>query len=58
MTQPAPPGLPAEPTRDDLLHRNRLALSLLDQRGATAETAVLVRRVLAGEPIESLCAAG
>jgi hypothetical protein len=54
MTHPAPPGPDATPTRDDLWSRNRLALALLDQRGASTETAVLVQRVLTGETIESL----
>lgn len=42
------------PSRAELWRRHQLALSVLDQRGTTAETAVLVRRILSGEPIESL----
>lgn len=39
------------PSRAELWHRTQLAISLLNQRGATAETASLVRRVLAGEQV-------
>jgi hypothetical protein len=50
MTHPEPPG----PSRDELWRRHQLALSVLNQRGRTAETAELVQRVLDGEPIEAL----
>lgn len=42
------------PSRAKLWGQRQLALSLLDQRGPTAETAALVRRVLLGESIEEL----
>ena len=42
------------PSRAELWRRTQLALSVLDQRGASVESAVLVRRILSGEPIESL----
>lgn len=42
------------PSRAELWARHQLALSVLDQRGASTETAALVRRILSGEPIETL----
>jgi hypothetical protein len=42
------------PGRAELWQQRQLALSLLDHRGPTAETAALVRRVLLGESIERL----
>ncbi len=43
-------------SRAELRGRINLALSLLSHRGHTAETAVLVERVLRGESIEQLAA--
>ena len=45
---------PSAPSRAELWRRHRLALSVLDHRGTTAETSVLVQRILSGEPIETL----
>lgn len=42
------------PDRDTLWRQHQLALAVLNQRGETAETAALVRRVLEGESIEAL----
>ena len=42
------------PSRAELWRRHRLALSVLNQRGATAESASVVRHILLGEPIEVL----
>lgn len=42
------------PSRAELWARNQLALSVLDQRGATAETAVLVQRILLGASVDEL----
>lgn len=42
------------PSRAELWRRSQLALSVLDQRGASAETAVLVRRILSGDSFDEL----
>lgn len=42
------------PSRAELWRRSQLAVSLLNQRGPTAETAWLVRRVLLGEQVSEL----
>lgn len=42
------------PSRAELWARHQLALSVLAQRGATAETAALIGRILRGETIEVL----
>lgn len=44
------------PSRAELWRRQQLALAVLNQRGPSTETAVLVCRILSGEPIESLLA--
>ena len=50
MTNPAPQA----PDRDELWRQHQLALSVLNQRGDTAEAAAIVRRVLEGEAIQAL----
>jgi hypothetical protein len=42
------------PSRAELWRRSQLALSVLDQRGETAETAALVRRILFGASVDEL----
>lgn len=42
------------PSRAELWRRHQLAPSVLDQRGTTAETAVLVQRILLGASPDEL----
>jgi hypothetical protein len=44
----------SEPSRAELWRRHQLALSVLDQRGASTETAVLVQRILSGASLDEL----
>jgi hypothetical protein len=42
------------PSRAELWRRQRLALSVLDKRGASAATAALVRQILLGASVDEL----
>lgn len=55
MSDQVPPGCPSQA---ELWRRTQLALAVLNQRGASTTTAVLVQRILLGESIHSLLLPG